>query len=58
MVNNSDADKIELTKEQILILQMSDMDIEAGKLISQEQLDKSALLWLKSMALILAKQRR
>lgn len=39
--------KIQLTKEQILMLQQSDKDIEAGKLISQEQLDERDFNWLK-----------
>jgi hypothetical protein len=34
---------VKLTEEQILILQLSDKDIETGKLISQEQLDKNDL---------------
>jgi hypothetical protein len=36
-----------LTNEQILMLQMSDNDITAGRLVWQEQLDKNDLLWLK-----------
>ncbi|MBS1532826.1 MAG: hypothetical protein JSU01_21160 [Bacteroidetes bacterium] len=38
---------VKLTEEQILMLQLSDKDIQAGKLISQEQLDKNDLEWLK-----------
>ena len=34
---------VKLTEEQILILQLSDKDIETGKLISHEQLDKNDL---------------
>ncbi len=31
---------VKLTEEQILMLQLSDKDIEAGRLISQEMLDE------------------
>lgn len=40
-------DKIKLTKEQKLMLEMSENDILKGKLISQSDLDKSDLEWLK-----------
>jgi hypothetical protein len=42
-----DNDTVKLTAEQILMLQLSDRDIENGKLISQSQLDKDDLRWLK-----------
>ena len=42
-------DTIKLSKEQILMLQLSDNDIKNGRLISQSQLDKSDLQWLKEM---------
>jgi hypothetical protein len=38
---------VALTEEQILMLQLSDKDIATNKLISQDQLDKSDLQWLK-----------
>jgi hypothetical protein len=44
-----DKDKVKLTKEQILMLQLSDKDIKNGKLISQSQLDKADLQWLKGL---------
>jgi len=49
LVENSgiEHNAVKLTEEQILMLQLSDKDIEAGKLISQEQLDKDDLMWLK-----------
>jgi hypothetical protein len=49
LVGNSfkDNEIVELTNEQKLILQLSDKDIEAGKLISQDELDKNDLEWLK-----------
>ncbi len=40
-------DIVQLSEEQIIMLQLSDKDIIDGKLISQEQLDKSDLEWLK-----------
>jgi hypothetical protein len=39
--------KIKLTHEQKLMLQMSENDILNGNIISQEDLDKSDLEWLK-----------
>jgi hypothetical protein len=38
--------KIKLTKEQKLMLQMSESDIKKGRLTSQEDLDKTDLEWL------------
>jgi hypothetical protein len=43
-INN---DPVKLTDEQILMLQLSDDDINAGRTISQEQLDKNDLEWLR-----------
>ncbi len=43
----TDDDKVKLTDEQILMLKLSDKDIANGKLISQSQLDKNDLEWLK-----------
>ncbi|MDB5133217.1 MAG: hypothetical protein JWR02_2966 [Mucilaginibacter sp.] len=40
-------DPVKLTDEQILMLQLSDDDIKAGRTISQEQLDKNDLEWLR-----------
>jgi hypothetical protein len=49
LIENSAIGKelVNLSEEQILMLQLSDRDIEAGKLISQEQLDKDDLEWLQ-----------
>ena len=49
LVDKSDmANKpVELTEQQIAMLKLSDKDIEEGKLILQEQLDKNDLEWLK-----------
>ena len=41
--------KIKLTKEQIIMLKLSNKDIKEGKLISHSQLDKADLKWLKEM---------
>ena len=38
---------VELTEEQILMLQLSMDDIKNGRTITQEQLDKEDLEWLK-----------
>lgn len=47
--NASDSDTIELTKEQKLMLQMSEEDIKNGKLIAQEAMDKRNMEWLNGM---------
>jgi hypothetical protein len=49
LVENSTIDNevVVLTEEQVLMLALSDRDIEAGRIISQEQLDKNDLEWLK-----------
>ncbi len=51
LVKTSSVDKdiVELSEEQILMLQLSDEDIKNGKLISQTQLDKDDLQWLKGL---------
>ena len=45
----SESDKIELTKEQIAMLEMSEKDIKNGELISQEAMEKRNLEWLNAM---------
>lgn len=48
--NSSDNDaNIRLTEEQVVMLNMSEKDIKNGKLISQAQLDKADLKWLKEL---------
>jgi len=49
LVESSSVDKglVNLTPEQISMLKLSDQDIENGRLISQDQLDKNDLEWLK-----------
>jgi hypothetical protein len=42
-VNN---EKIKFTPDQLLMLKMSENDISNGRVISQEELDKSDLTWL------------
>ena len=51
LVNASsvDQDTVQLTEEQVLMLQLSDNDIKNGKLISHDQLDKDDLQWLKGL---------
>ena len=40
---------IELTKEQIEMVEMSEEDIQNGRLISQEAMDKRNLEWLEGL---------
>ena len=47
--NTINGEKVELSKEQIQMLQLSDNDIVMGRLISQEQLDKGDLAWLEEL---------
>jgi hypothetical protein len=42
-------DVVELSPEQILMLEMSDNDIENGNVIAQDDLDKEDLKWLKAL---------
>lgn len=44
-----ESDKVELTEEQKMMLEMSEEDIKNGKLISQEAMDKRNLEWLNTM---------
>ena len=44
-----DNDTVKLSEEQILMLNMSDDDIKNNRYISQNELDKSDLEWLKSL---------
>lgn len=49
LVDNSavEADKIKLTKEHKLMLEMSEADVQNGRTIAQHDLDKKDLEWLK-----------
>ena len=49
LVDNStvENEKIQLTKEQKLMLEMSEVDLQNGRTISQSELDKNDLEWLK-----------
>jgi len=44
-----DQETMELTNEQIKMLEMSEEDIKNGDLISQEAMDKRNLEWLKEL---------
>jgi hypothetical protein len=48
LVENSpvENEKIKLSNEQILMLQMSEDDISNNRIISQQQLDKDDIEWL------------
>ncbi len=45
----SDSETVDLTKEQKIMLEMSEADIKNGKLISQETMDKRNLEWLNEI---------
>lgn len=49
LVENSTVEigEIQLTKEQKLMLEMSEADLQNGRTISQSELDKNDLEWLK-----------
>ena len=49
LVDNSSVEgqKIKLTEEQKLMLKMSEADIQNGRTITQKDLDKNDLEWLK-----------
>ena len=51
LINKSSVDigVVELSEEQIIMLQLSDQDIQNGNLISQSELDKNDLKWLKEL---------
>lgn len=46
LVSLSESDIVELTNEQKEMLQMSEVDIEKGRLISQDEMNKRNLEWL------------
>lgn len=47
--SSSESDVVELTKEQKIMLEMSERDIKSGNLISQEAMDKRNLEWLNAI---------
>ena len=49
LVDNSavENEKIQLTKEQKLMLEMSEADLQYGRMIAYNDLDKNDLEWLK-----------
>jgi hypothetical protein len=51
LVDNSKLENknVSLTDEQVLMLKLSDKDINNGRLISQNELDKQDLKWLKGL---------
>lgn len=44
-----DTDVVKLSKEQILMLQLSDQDILNNRLVSQADLDKEDIKWLREL---------
>lgn len=47
--SSTDSDMVELNSEQIEMLEMSEADIENGRVISQEAMDKRNLEWLNEL---------
>jgi hypothetical protein len=47
--SSSTSELVELTKEQKIMLEMSEKDIKSGKLISQDAMNKRNLEWLNAM---------
>jgi len=47
--SSSETEIVELTKEQKILLEMSEKDIKSGKLISQEAMDNRNMEWLNAM---------
>lgn len=47
--NSTESDVVKLSKEQILLLKLSDQDIANNRVISQEEVDKADLKWLKGL---------
>ena len=50
IVSSSTTDDVELSEEQKFMLLMSEEDIKAGRLISQDELDNNDLSWLKEQS--------
>jgi archaellum component FlaF (FlaF/FlaG flagellin family) len=48
-LNSSDSEIVNLTKEQKIMLEMSEADVKNGRLISQEAMDKRNLEWLNGI---------
>ena len=47
--SSTDSELVNLTKEQKIMLEMSESDIKNGRLISQEAMDKRNLEWLNGI---------
>jgi len=47
--SSTESETVKLTDEQKIMLEMSEQDIENGRLISQEAMDKRNLEWLDAM---------
>lgn len=47
--SSPESEKIELTNQQKIMLEMSEKDIKEGKLISQEAMNKRNQEWLNAM---------
>lgn len=47
--SSAESDFVELTSEQMEMLEMSEADIQNGRMISQEAMDKRNLEWLNEL---------
>lgn len=47
--SNEGNEIVNLSKEQLIMLNMSEEDIKYGRTISQDEMDKSDIEWLKSL---------
>ncbi len=47
--SSAEGNTVELTEEQVVMLKMSEHDIKNGRLLTQSEIDKSDLKWLKEL---------
>lgn len=47
--SSAENDAIQLSEDQLLMLNMSEDDIKSNRIVSQEELDKMDLEWLKGL---------
>ena len=47
--SSAEGNTVKLTEKQVVMLKMSEHDIENGRLLTQSEIDKSDLKWLKEL---------
>jgi len=47
--SSAEGNTVKLTEKQVVMLKMSEHDIENGRLLTQTEIDKSDLKWLKEL---------